>query len=163
MKVIKFLITSIITVVILALLAYGVSKSDFNNIKKQNVMKSDTRLNIKEKAAQELRYSTKVKMQNNGMVNLGDFTINISKDKKLIANISLKLKENNSWEIGNSAKKEISKKGVVLRDTVIKIMSQNHSVHVKNNTMKKEMIREMNKYLSDTEVEELYFNKFLVR
>ncbi|WP_373002525.1 flagellar basal body-associated protein FliL [Sulfurimonas sp.] len=173
-KVVKILIGIIITLIIVLLLAYGVSKSDFNNLKKYDENDnsiSDVRSRMKspskqkEKMAEERYYTTKVRIKDGGMASLGDFTVNISGGRKLTANISLKFKEkkSNSWLGGNSVEDEIVAKGDILRSAVINTISGSKNASVANNLMKKQLVNNINNYLADGEVEEVYFNKFIVQ
>ena len=98
------------------------------------------------------------------MANLGDFTINIADGKKLIANISLKYKDHkeSSWLSGSATEAEILKNGPVLRSAVVSAISgSNATMH--NNKMKKNIKDSLNKYLSNGEIEEVYFNKFIIQ
>ncbi|MFT7005093.1 MAG: flagellar FliL protein [Sulfurimonas sp.] len=173
-KIIRITIWVIITLLVVLLLAYGASKSDFNNLKKydeQDNSLSNIRAEMqnpskeKKKLAKDRYYTTTVKVQSSTMANLGDFTMNISGDRKLIANISLKYKSNkdSSWLGNNSAKEEIMNKGDVLRSAVISAISGSDNVKISNTRMKKNLVKNINKYLSDGEVEEVYFNKFIIQ
>ncbi len=163
-KIIKIIIAITATLIILLLLAYGVSKSDFNNLKKYDE-KDSVRAGLKERIAKEQYYTTKVKIKSDNMASLGDFTLNLSGNRKLTANISLKFKdnENSSWMSGESIQQEILDKGVVLRDAVINTISNSQNARVSNDKMKKELVDNMNDYLSNGEIEEIYFNKFIIQ
>lgn len=171
-KIIKTLISIVVTLIVLLILAYGVSKSDFTKIKKydseDSVRSSISQAppsSVKRAIAKERFYTTKVKIKDGSMASLGDFTLNISGDRKLTANISLKFKENkgNSWMSGKSVEQEILNKGDVLRSAVINIISNDESATVSNKRMKEELVKSMNKYLSNGEIEEVYFNKFIIQ
>lgn len=99
------------------------------------------------------------------MANLGDFTMNISGDRKLTANISLKYKnkKSNNWLNDNNVEDEIMGKGDVLRSAVINVISNSKNARVTNKDMKKELIKNMNKYLSDGKIEEVYYNRFIIQ
>jgi flagellar basal body-associated protein FliL len=151
-----------------------VSKSDFNNLKKydeQDNSLSNVRAEMRSPSKQKLKiakeryYSKMVKVQSSTMANLGDFTMNISGDRKLVTNISLKYKNNedDSWLGDNKAEEEIINKGDVLRSAVINAISGSENVRVSNSRMKKDLVENINKYLSDGEVEEVYFNKFIIQ
>ena len=168
-KIIRKAITVIIVLIVLLLLAYGVSKSSFNNIKKYNETDDSKRLEMpmsdaKEKMAKERRFSTKVVItEGENMANLGDFEMNIQGNKKLTMNMSLKFKNTgkDNWFSSKDVKKEIVKKGVVLRSSVIDVLSHHNNTNVNNDKMKTSLINNMNKYLSDGEVEEVYFNEYI--
>ncbi|WP_321778378.1 flagellar basal body-associated FliL family protein [Sulfurimonas sp.] len=170
-KAIKTLILFVSGVIILLILAYGVSQSDFSKIKKYDEIDSsnprarmNTHSDLKDQIAKERRYSIKPKIKNGNMASLGDFTMNISGGKILTTNISIKYKNNNSNNFLNmkSVEKEIIKKSAVLRDSVINVISHSRNASVANRRMKKKMIENMNNYLSDGEIEDLYFNKFII-
>jgi len=108
-KIIRKAIQIVVTLIVLLLLAYGVSKSDFNNIKKYDESDDSNKLEIpmseeKRKMAQGRIFSTKVVINSNTMANLGDFELNIQGGKKLIMNMSLEFKNNNqnSWLNSNA-------------------------------------------------------------
>ena len=173
-KITKIIILLIITTTIILLLAYGVSKSSFNNLKKydekdtsmvdaRNAMQNPSK--EKRQLAEERYYTTTVKIRKGDMANLGDFTMNIHGDKKLTANISLKYKNNkgNNWLIDQSVEDEIVEKADVLRSAVVSTISGRKNTRVSNDKMKKELIKNMNKYLSEGEIEEVYFNRFIIQ
>ncbi|EDZ62551.1 Flagellar basal body-associated protein FliL [Sulfurimonas gotlandica GD1] len=173
-KVVKILIGIIVTLIVGMLLVYGVSKSDFSKIQKYDEKDnsiSDVRSRMKgpseqkEKIAKERYYTTKVKIKEGSMASLGDFTVNISGNRKLTANISLKFKEkkSNSWLSGDSVEEEIIAKGDILRSAVIHTISGSKNATVANNLMKKELVNNINNHLSDGEVEEVYFNRFIIQ
>ena len=164
---IKTAIKVVITLIILLLLAYGVSKSDFNNIKKYDEIDDSKKIEIpsskeKLKLAKKRRYSTKVSIGNDNMANLGDFELNIVGNKKLVMNMSMEFKNNqkSSW-LSDNVEDEIVKKGVVLRSAVIDTLSHYNNVNVNNNRMKEDLINNMNNYLSNGEIEEIYFNEYI--
>ncbi|WP_324170567.1 flagellar basal body-associated FliL family protein [Sulfurimonas sp.] len=170
-KSIKILIYLVSGAITLLLLAYGVSQSDFSKIRKYDEIDSSTpraRINthsdLKDKIAKERRYSTRVKIKNGSMVTLGDFSINISRGKILTTNISLKYKNNksNNFLNTNNVENEIIEKGAILRSSVINIISHNKNATVSNNKMKNKIVEDINNYLSDGEVEDIYFNKFII-
>ena len=168
-NIIKTAIKVIVVFIILLLLAYGVSKSDFNNIKKYDEKDDSQRTELpmskqKSKSAQERRFSTKVVISGGDLANLGDFELNIQGGKKLVMNMSLKFKDNNKnkgWFSSSDVKQEIVTKGVVLRSTVIDTLSHYNNVDINNEKMQESLIQNMNNYLSEGEVEQIYFNKYL--
>ena len=165
-KVVKIIITFIATLLFLALIAYGVSKSSFNNLKKYDEDNPNSNHSgLKEQIAKNKYYTTEVKIENDSTANLGDFTINISNNKKLITNISLKFinQKKNDWILDNGVKKEMLKKGDVLRSVIIDTISHTEDASIKNKRMKKDIVENLNKYLSDGKVTEVYFNKFITQ
>jgi len=166
---IKSIIKIVIVLIILLLLAYGISKSDFNNLKKYDE-KDDSKITELPMSKQKLkhakgrRFSTKVVINSDKMANLGDFELNIKGDKKLVMNMSLEFKNNQtdeSWFFSKDVKKEILRKGVVLRSTVIDTLSHYNNVDINNPNMQEALIKNMNDYLSDGEIKEVYFNKYI--
>lgn len=173
-KVIKITTIIISIIIVVLVLAYGVSKSDFNNLKKYDEKDdsiSQIRDNMlapsKEKIAisKERYYTTTVKIKKGNMANLGDFTMNISGNRKLTTNISLKFKEKKgySWLSGDSIEDEILDKAAVLRNVVINVISNNENARVTNKKMKEEIVKSLNKYLTDGEIEEIYYNSFIIQ
>ena len=173
-KIIKIFTITIFLLILVLFLAYGVSQSNFRNLKKYdennniNDVRDALRVPSKEKKklAEERYYTTTVRIKQGGMANLGDFTMNISGNRKLTANISLKYKnnnKNNNWLIGKNVEDEIMGKGDVLRSAVINVISNSDNARVTNKDMKKELIKSMNKYLSDGKIEEVYYNRFIIQ
>jgi len=171
-KITTILIWLILAALLVLVIFYGISTSDFKNLKKydEEGYGSTIRDKIqnpskrKQEIAKELFYTNRVTIKSSTMVNLGDFTINIAGDKKLILNISLKYKNKNkdSWLSTGGAKNEILSKGDILRDAVIHTFSNSNSARVTNSRMKKELVKNINAYLSEGEIEEVYFNRFLI-
>ncbi|MCK9492334.1 MAG: flagellar basal body-associated FliL family protein [Sulfurimonas sp.] len=173
-KIITIIIWLVIASLLILLIIYGVSTSDFKNLKKyenedygiSNVRdKMQNPSKKKQEFAKERFYTNRVTIKSSTMANLGDFTVNIAGDKKLILNISLKYKnkDGNSWLSTNGVKNEILVKGDVLRDAVIHTFSNSNSARATNNKMKKELVQNINAYLSEGEIEEVYFNRFLIQ
>lgn len=167
-KVLQVAIFILVAVIVLMLLAYGISQSDFSKIKKYDEI--DTNSNtpvsaLKAKLIKELYYTKKVKIINNSTANLGDFTVNLSDKDQLIMNISIKFKglKSDSWLGGDSIKQEILDKGDVLRSSVIYTISNNRYATVRNDALKRKLVQNMNKYISKGEIEELYFNRFIIQ
>jgi len=86
--------------------------------------------------------------------------MNLADGKVLTANISVKYKSSDSWF--SSEESDIVSKSGVLRNSVISAMhgSQaiSNSVEVKNRIK-----RNLNQYLSEGKVEEVYFNEFIIQ
>ena len=162
------LIQVVIGLIILLLLAYGVSTSSFNDIKKYDA-EDDKRIEMpmskqKLKRAQERRFTTQVKISDSeNIASLGDFELNIVGNKKLVANISLSFKSHkkDGWLDSKDVKQEIVTKGVVLRSSVIDTLSHFNNINVNNDKMKEQLINNMNDYLSEGEVKEVYFNEYI--
>lgn len=167
-KVLQVAIFIIVTAIVLILLAYGVSKSDFSKIKKYDELDTDSNTPVsalKAKLIKELYYTKKVKIINNSTANLGDFTVNLSDKDQLVMNISIKFRgqKSDSWLGGDSIKQEILDKGDVLRNSVIYTISNNRYATVKNDALKRKLVQNMNKYISKGEIEALYFNRFIIQ
>jgi len=173
-KILRYIVTIIILLIIILLLIYGVSKSDFTNLKKYDEIgngignvRSEMHAPSKEKLkfAKARYYTTKVKIKDGSMANLGDFTLNISDNRKLITNISLKFKDkkSNSWLSGDSVEDEILEKGDILRSVVINTFSGSQTISASDNLSKQELVKNINNNLSNGEVEEVYFNRFIVQ
>jgi len=167
-KFIKKAIAVVVVLITLLIVIYGVSTSEFANIKKYDKADDSPRMEIessKEKLefAKKRRYSSEVKMGTGDMANLGDFEVNVVGNRKLVMNMALKIKNNKDtgWFSSDITQKEIVKKGVVLRSTVIDTLSHYRNVDVNNPRMKEELIKNMNNYLSNGEVKEIYFNQYI--
>jgi len=173
-KIITIIVWLILAVLLVLLIIHGVSTSNFTNLKKyenEDYSISNVRDNMqhplkrKQEFAKERFYTNRVTIKSSTMANLGDFTVNIAGDKKLILNISLKYKnkDGDKWLVTNGIKNEILDKGDVLRDAVIHTFSNSNSARATNNKMKKELIKNINAYLSEGEIEDVYFNRFLIQ
>ena len=165
-KVIRTLISVVVALIVILLLIYGVSTSEFTNIKKYD-QEDDVRTMLNKKLSDKKQpsYKTEVKIQHGNMANLGDFTLTLSNNKQLITNISLKFKDkkSDSWFGGSLAEDEIIKRGDILRSAVIHTLSDDPSINMSNKNMKRNLTNELNNYLSDGEIEEIYFNKFIIK
>ena len=168
-KIIKKAILIVVSLIVLLLVILGLQTSKFGDIKKYDSKKSP-----RETVSKIIRSSTKsssgmqVTIESNNIANLGDFVFNISGDRKLIANISLKYKskkEDGSWfnNNNNEIEKEILKKSVILRDSTIDTMLGSSISTANSEKMRKTVKETLNKNLSNGEVEEVYFNQFIIQ
>ncbi|MCK9472819.1 flagellar basal body-associated FliL family protein [Sulfurimonas sp.] len=167
-KIIKNAILVIVSIIVILLLVLGVLNSSFNKLKKYDIETKISKDNFFSRAvSSSLSNSMEVTIISATEANLGDFVFNISGKEKLIANISIKYKLTNkssSWLNGNSdAKDEILKKGVILRDATINAMLGYSSANINSEKMRKKIKNILNNNLSNTEVEEVYFNQFIVQ
>ena len=98
------------------------------------------------------------------MANLGDFSMNVNGGKILTANISLKYKDkpSSSFFSSNDTKAEIIQKGAILRSAVINAIHGSHTT-ANSDKIKDEIKHNLNQHLSEGEVEEVYFNKFIIQ
>ena len=163
-KLLKISAYIVVSVAILIGIAYSVVNSDFTKIKKYDEKDSKARKDIpiskeKQRYAAAQYYSTAIKIQNNGMISLGDFTMNLTDGRVLTANISVKYNSSKSWF--SSEESDIVSKSGVLRNSVINAMHGSSAI-TNNTEVKNRIKRNLNKYLSEGEVEEVYFNKFII-
>ena len=160
-KKIKNIIYTILSLTaLIALSVYGYMTSDFSKIKKYD--NNNIRDDFKSKIAKERYYTTKVKIKNDGMLHLGNFEINIANDKKLIANISLKYTiPDDIWK-NSKAKKEMLSNGAVIRNITIETILNKESNDIFNYKVKNEIIDNINPYLTNTKIEAIYFNEYIV-
>lgn len=175
--IVKQLITGIVVVIFLLLTAIGVISSDFNKIKKfdasDNKNKTEAShkkeaMNAKVKHQFHRAKSMKIELnRDNSIANLGEFTFNISEDKKLIANISIKYKaKKSSWFSfvnDKNIKEELLKKSVILRDATIDTMIGNANANANSKQMRADLKNNINEVLVEGEIEEVYFNKFIIQ
>lgn len=118
-KIIKTAIIVVLSLIVVLLLILGVLSSDFTKLKKYDAAgKSPREILQSTHTSSTFNDGMRVSISSDTKANLGDFVFNISGDKKLIANISIKykpVKKENSWFSNNDEiKQEILKKGVVL-------------------------------------------------
>ena len=164
-KIIKIILLLVVALIVLLLLAYGISKSDFTKIKKYDENDPNAGLKLKAKIAKERFYTNRVTITEKSIANLGDFTLNVPKNRTLTTNISIKFKDKDSdnWLSPKKAAHEITDKGDVLRSVVIDTISNHRNADVSNEKIKATLVNGMNNYLNDVEVEEIYFNKYIVQ
>jgi len=162
-QILKTASLSIFSIIVVLLLILGVKNSSFGTIKKYDSGGNSKRDILKSLSST----SMKVTITNDELANLGEFVFNISEDRKLIANISLRYKANyddNSWFSSNDElKREIVIKSVILRDATIDIMLGSSLAAANSNKMRKELRDALNKNLSNGKVQEVYFNKFIIQ
>ncbi len=156
-KNIIYIILTIIIVITLAI--YGYMTSEFSKIKKYD---NNIRDDIKSKIAKQRHYSTEAKIINDGILHLGHFEINIANNKKLIANISIKYNIPKSIWKNSKAKKEMLKNGPVIRNIVIETILNKTSYEIISYRVKNKIINNINPYLTNTKIEAIYFNEFIV-
>ena len=163
---IKKIIIGVVVLIGVLLLVIGVMRSEFGNIKKFDSGGKSARDMMSNFKPGGNGYSTSVSIGTSSIANLGDFTFNISSDKKLIANISIKYKQNGiaSWfSDDEKIKNEIIKKGTILRDAVINTMIGNTDARADSKKMRTELKNSINSELVEGQIEEVYFNKFIIQ
>jgi len=169
-KIIRLFIVIIVVLLLIAITAYGVLNSNFTKLKKYDEVDKSPReqMNLpsskmKQKIAKERYYTTKVKVLSKDLASLGDFSLNMADGRILTANISLKYKsKSEGWFSSDNAQKEILKKAPVLRNAVINAMHGSRAIS--NSDDVKDGIKDgLNSYLSEGEVEDVYFNKFIIQ
>ena len=144
---------------IVILSIYGFMTSDFSNLSKVD---SSLDSNLKAKIAKKRYYSTEIVIKDDGVVDLGDFEINIGNGHKLITNISAKYEKHGGWGMSSGVDDEISSKGTLLRHAAIEAIMNKHEADVRSYRVKSAIIDSMNRHLSSTRVEDIYFNKLIV-
>jgi len=166
-KIIKNASLIVLALIVILLLILGIKSSKFGKIKKYDIEDESPREMMSHyRHPSNKSNGMQVTIRSNTEANLGDFTFNISGDRKLVANISLKYKpnrEDDSWfNNKDSIKKEILKKSVILRDAAINTML-GHSANVDSEQMRKALKNTLNKNLSSGKIEEVYFNQFIIQ
>lgn len=162
-KYIRMLITIISVSLVILILIYGASQSDYSNLKKNDANSGfGAGSEFKEKAARNAHSNHQVTIESDNMANLGDIVVNIAGNKKLITNISLAFEKKHKWKSDSEVEKEILGKGVILRNAVITNVSGQH-ISANNNKIKRIVKESLNKKLSDGEVVEVYFNTFIIQ
>lgn len=156
--------------IVILLLILGIQSSDFTKLQKYDIEGKAPRESISSNKAAPtsvLRNGMQVTIGSDNQANLGDFVFNISGDRKLITNISMKYKSSKkrgSWfSDKNDIKEEILKKSVILRDSAINTMLGYSMVNANNEVMRKALKETLNKNLEYSEIEEVYFNQFIIQ
>lgn len=142
-----------------ALVYYAFVTSDFSNLKKVD---TSVDYRLKEKIAKKRYYSTDVEIKDNGIVDLGDFEINIGNGQKLITNISAKYDKPDGWGMAIGVDDEIKAKSTVIRHSVIESIMNQHERDVRSYKVKEAIISNINRNLSTTTVEDIYFNRLII-
>ncbi|MFA5232892.1 MAG: flagellar basal body-associated FliL family protein [Sulfurimonas sp.] len=167
-KIIKGAIIVVLLLIIILLLILGVLSSDFTKLKKYNIANDSPRESVYNRTIlSNLSNGMKVSISSENRANLGDFVFNISGDKKLIANIAIKykpIKDDSSWFSNrDEIEQEILKKGIILRDATINTMLGYSTASANNEKMRQKLKETLNKNLSKSEIEEVYFNEFIIQ
>lgn len=156
--------------IMILLLILGVQNSDFTKLQKYDIEGKTPRESIsgnRAAAISVLRNSMQVTVGKDNQANLGDFVFNISGDRKLIANISMKYKSSGKraywFSDKNDMKEEILKKSVILRDSAINTMLGYSMANANNEVMRKALRETLNENLEYSEIEEVYFNQFIIQ
>ncbi len=158
-KIKNIFIAILILALLIALMIYAFLTSDFSNIKKvSGGMDSD----LKAKIAKRKYYSTDVEIKDDGVVDLGDFEINIGNGQKLITNISAKYNKPDEWSISSGIDDEIKSKSGLIRHSVIDAIMNQKESDVRSYKVKKAIVENINKNLSTTTVEDVYFNRLII-
>jgi flagellar basal body-associated protein FliL len=148
-----------ILAVFAALVYYAFVTSDFSNLKKVD---TSVDYRLKEKIAKKRYYSTDVEIKDNGIVDLGDFEINIGNGQKLITNISAKYDKPEGWGMAIGVDDEIKAKSSIIRHSVIEAIMNQKEKDVRSYKVKKAIISNINRNLSNTTVEDIYFNRLII-
>ena len=149
----------------------GIQQSDFSNIKKYDKNDKSPREQmmspVKKQMAAGRRHDRSVKITGNNMASLGDFNFNVAGGKTLIANISLKYKstqKDSGWfSSKETIENEIMQKSIFLRDAAINTMIGNDRATIDSKRLRKDLKKNLNEALRCGEVEEVYFNKFILQ
>lgn len=157
-KIKNIAIALIIIGMLVALLIYAFNMSDFSNLNKKTTSGNDK---IKAKAAKKRYFNMEVEVDN-GLINLGDFEINIGNGQKLITNISAKYDDPSGWGLSSGVEGELRSKGDILRHATIEAIMNQKESDVRSYRVKTAIIDNMNSHISSTKVEEIYFNKLIV-
>lgn len=146
--------------ILITLVIYAFVKSDFSNLKKRT---DGMDSKLKEQIAKRRYYSTNVKIEDNAIINLGDFEINIGKGQKLITNISLKYDKPDGWGMSSfGIDDELQSKGSILRHATIEAIMNQKEKDVRSYKVKKAIISNLNSKLSSTKIEDVYFNRLII-
>ena len=158
-KIKNTIITLLIFGILLALVIYAFKTSDFSNLDK---VRDGMDTKLKAKIAKKRYYNTDVKVKDNGLLNLGDFEINIGHGQKLITNISAKYHKPDGWGMSTGIDNELLSKGSIIRNAVIEAIMNKKESDVRSYRVKTEIIDNINSTLSSTRVEKIYFNKLII-
>jgi len=166
-KLIKIMTILIIFLFVAIVVILGLQQSDFGKIKKYDKSSSSGFASLASKGTDKTRHDRSVSIQKNNVASLGDFNFNIAGGKTLIANISLKYKSTNKsdelFSSEDSIEDEIMAKSVFLRDAAINTMIGNTRATADSKRVRKELKKNLNESLRCGEVEEVYFNKFIIQ
>lgn len=155
----SFFIGLLLLALLITLVIYAFMTSDFSNLDK---VRDGMDSKLKAKIAKKRYYNTDVKIKDDGLINLGDFEINIGNGQKLITNISAKYYKPDGWAMSSGIDDELNSKGSIIRHAVIEAIMNKKERDVRSYRVKSSIIENINSNLSSTRVEEIYFNRLII-
>ena len=168
-KLIKIMSMMILFLMMVLMIILGIQESEFSKIKKYDKDngggKSFSNMVVPGRTKQKT-FSSSVTIEGNSRANLGDFRFNVDEDKTLVANISLvykSTKKDDDWFGSDDIEEELVKKSILLRDAAINTMIGNKRATIESRKIRNELKKNINENLKCGEVEEVYFNKFLIK
>ncbi len=150
---------SVLGVIVASFLIYKSLNSDFAKAH-ESFVPEDTEAKrksnkVKSKNSNERFYTTKFKKNeaNTNIISLGDFTINIDDDKKLIMKVSVEANEDMIDEIANYQ--------AVIRNDVVQ--SVNSASNFEQGYLSRKIIQDINRRFEKGRVDRLYFENFIIQ
>ena len=143
----------ILIILMLGIIIYGALQSDFA----QHYKKSDADIyKMKNKAAKRLFYDTSFKRssENDEMLSLGDFTVNL-RGRKLITKISVATDE-------DTIERCMENQSVIRNDVINSIASLKERA-VNQETLSREIKNSLNSRFQQEKIRDVYFEKFLIQ
>lgn len=149
-------ITGIIITMLVVLIAYAVTNSEFN-------LKTD-KFGQKPKTGLGYVRTGRVEYKARDMFFLGDFTTNMATNDRAgkFVRVEVRLKMSDTDMVD-----ELKDKNIVLRDAVIEELSLKHFSEISTEkgklSLKENLKTRLNSIVADGEIEEVYFTKFIVQ
>ena len=151
--ILKRISMGILIILMLGIVIYGALQSDFA----QHYKKSDADVyKMKNKAAKRLFYDTSFKRsnENDEILSLGDFTVNLT-SRKLITKISVATDE-------DTIEMFMENQSVIRNDVINSIISIKGRA-VNQDTISKEIKNSLNSRFQQEKIRDVYFEKFLIQ
>lgn len=164
-KTIKIISIIILILIVALLLIVAMKGSNYGSLKKYDTASKPKQMMGGFTSSHVAK--SKVTIVGDGVANLGEFTFSLSDDRWLEADISVKyrshVRDNSLFGSSDKTGNELIVKSDILRDAAITTMLGD-LVDTANSDKIKESLKEtLNKKLYNGEIEEVYFNKFIIK
>lgn len=159
-KMVKNLFFVVLSILIILILVHFSLESDFAKVNAKKSNGGDAGYKMKTKYYKELYYSTKFKRNtdNENVLSLGYFTVNINnntKYNKLMIKVSIEIQKNAIDSIMDSQ--------AVIRNDVIDSVINLNSSSINPKNVSTEIQNNLNKRLKGNVVKDVYFEEFIIQ
>lgn len=158
----RFTISLVVGLVVILVIIPGVRDSEFSKLKKyDNENAEGQALKKKQQMLDKWQYDMRggIESAEAKIYRVGDFTTNLrGSTKKLILNLSLQYSH-------DDVPTELKSKNPMIRNAVISTCSDAQYLQSRHgkDLLKENLKRDLNKIISDGEITDVYFNRFLIQ